>query len=404
MAIFAVAATGLWAVTFWVVRTHASVGDEIFHYSFIRGLLRDGFNVRHVYDLGIPLTTLPGYHLAVAGLARLTGAEDWKGLRTISFLISLAAIGVFYMACRTLKTEKPALRTLQFACFPLAFPYFFLLYTDILCLTLFFISFLLIIRGKTGLAVAVSVLAFFVRQTHLFWHFFLWWWWATRVSGKEASQRWRGHLFFALGSIIFVSFMVVNRGVAVASRELHPFFVFHPRELYFSLLVFFVMFFPEMLRSLPEIVPWFKRSRNILLMLAMFAGYLAVIAWDNSYWALNLTLWPGRIFRSYPTAGFIQELIFFLPTACAGIWLAVNARLTGMRALLVVTVLAMLPVTLIEPRYLLTSFSLLLLFRPVRDECFERLMSVYFFMVSSVFVYDLIAGTYRYDMSIPYVS
>ena len=65
-------------------------------------------------------------------------------MRFLSLLIGLAAIGVFWLITRELYGDVGLLRLLQFIFFPILFPFFFLLYTDVLslfCVLLTFFSF-----------------------------------------------------------------------------------------------------------------------------------------------------------------------------------------------------------------------------------------------------------------------
>ena len=82
------------------------------------------------------VTMLPVYHLLMATLAKLTGLTSLDGLRFLHMLLAASVIPAFYLLCRRLYPDQAAVRALQLLLLPLAFPLFFVTYTDLPALAL----------------------------------------------------------------------------------------------------------------------------------------------------------------------------------------------------------------------------------------------------------------------------
>jgi alpha-1,2-glucosyltransferase len=102
------------------------VGDEIVHFQQI-----EMFRVGDLHVLDAYLTVIPGYHLVVAGVLRLTGTDSLGAARLVNAAFGLLAIGGFLALRRAVNPASAGLATAQFVVLPLLAP-FFLVYTDVL--------------------------------------------------------------------------------------------------------------------------------------------------------------------------------------------------------------------------------------------------------------------------------
>ena len=72
------------------------------------------------------ITTIPGYHVVMAGIGKLFGITSVPGLRFVTFLFALLSLGVFSLLLKELNQDHD--KVLLFALMPITFPFFFLLF------------------------------------------------------------------------------------------------------------------------------------------------------------------------------------------------------------------------------------------------------------------------------------
>src|SRR5262249_32742885 len=72
------------------------------------------------------ITTIPGYHALMAVAAWSTGFRSVEGLRGLTAILSVLAIGAFFLAARSVDSSRALLRTGQFTLLPILFPFWFL--------------------------------------------------------------------------------------------------------------------------------------------------------------------------------------------------------------------------------------------------------------------------------------
>ncbi|HKR07494.1 MAG TPA: hypothetical protein VJY62_22860, partial [Bacteroidia bacterium] len=78
------------------------------------------------------ISTLTTYHALLAVISKIAGGiTSIKFFRAINLVFALTAIFIFGSICAAMKRKTPVITMLQFAFFPIIFPYFFLIYTDI---------------------------------------------------------------------------------------------------------------------------------------------------------------------------------------------------------------------------------------------------------------------------------
>jgi alpha-1,2-glucosyltransferase len=151
---------------FFVLSFSSLYADEEVHYDQIARFARGDLS------LNPALTTLPGYHALLGLIGYVTGVTNIPFMRFLSFLIGLATIGVFGLISRELYRDAGFLRVLQLAFLPILFPFFFLLYTDVLSLLFVLLAFFFILRERPTLAAVMSLAGVLVRQTNIVWLLF----------------------------------------------------------------------------------------------------------------------------------------------------------------------------------------------------------------------------------------
>ena len=115
---------------------------------------------------------IPGYHALMATFANVFGNAEPHIIRLYAFCLSLCLLPCAYLLARGIDSENAGLRTAQMYFLPILFPFYFLIYTDILSLALLLASLFACRDRCFKLAGALSFLSLFVRQANIVFVFF----------------------------------------------------------------------------------------------------------------------------------------------------------------------------------------------------------------------------------------
>jgi len=359
--------------------------DEHYHLAQIRSINSDEF-ARVPY-----LTTPLGYHFSVALPARLLGVESLRGLRAISATWALLSLVLAWFFLLRHGAARPLLRSLQVLLCPLVWPFCFLLYTDLGALTLVLAALVAFGSRSFWTAAAIGTLALAWRQTNVFWSGLLWlmalhqagvWQTPGALNWRSLLHRVRVRAVPALQSswmlmlplVVFVAFVILNQGVALGDREAHRFGqAVYPGQVFFMLLVVWLVLLPLHAANLARIVELLGRRPWVgLLIAALGVLYLTTFSVTHFY---NLGL-PEFHLRNR-VLGWMVDHHWFRLLAFAGMaWALLSIAVTRLKDpagywLYPVTILALLPVELIEQRYYIVPVILFLLFRQPRGATVE---------------------------------
>lgn len=390
----------LWALL--CLRHGLMVADERIHARQI-AMLADG-----KLEIARKLTMFPGYHVVIAVLARLTGAQGPTAFRTLSALVSLPVIPIFYAIARQLAPRFAAVATLQFTFLPILFPFFFLLYTDAFSLLLVLLSVLLVLRHRRSAAAVVAMLSVLVRQTNIIClaftlglayledHGFT-------LSRRQLGSALRRHVVFVLGLAGFAGFVAVNRGVAVGDRSSHPLKLALGNVYLFLFLSFFLLL-PSHLATLKSALAALRDRRVLALALLLYAVFMFTFVNDHPYNQSSVTAhqWSeaAKLVGEAPflrnqllhlaTRSALTRTLFFIPVLLSCLVLG-KTQLVQPRFLLVYPLLLVLltPSWLIEQRYCLVPLALLLLARERRSPAIEYATAALGLAGSAYFVYGI---------------
>lgn len=319
-------------------------------------------------DFGI--TTPLWLHRVLATLGAWSGAESYAGLRP---WISLIALIGWWQAWRLACAIHPApglarIRLLQFVCLPIALPYTFLIYTDLPALAALLAAFAAAQRGKHGAATVWFGVAMLVRQQNIAWAF---------VAGtRRAWTRWResrslralisdpAMWLYALLGLGFLAFVIGNGGVALGEDRHRHMPGLHRGNVQALWLLASVLLLPLV------IVRW-RDALNALRMrrwegwmaLAVTLLFLHSLPVEHPY-----NQFQPEVFLRNRVLLWLQEplhrwwlappLLFSVAALCT---LRLRGGWSGWIALGSVLVLA--PAELIEHRYTIPVFALVLLLR-----------------------------------------
>jgi alpha-1,2-glucosyltransferase len=382
------------ASTYVAEREMASLGrfgDERHHLrqieSFCEGRLE-------VYG---KLTTIPGYHALAALLGRALGECSLSVARGLNTALGLLSVAFFLLAAIRAGTDRPIARSLQYYFLPILLPYYFLAYTDVSSAVLILFSlFMLLSRRPVGAGMVGSASLLF-RQSNVAWLVFVC---LYLLVEQRLPADWRGraggYLRRAwpslLGIAAFLAFLVYNGSVVLGERKAHQ-LGFHTANPFFALFCYAVVFAPSLAFRL-----WKQRGRlgeRRLLGLLTVGFVLYLTTFDGGH--------PYNQFDGFLRNDLLKamdhqlsiRLAFYVPVALAiaGLFLT---RLRGPAGFAVYpfTLLLLLPSWLVEPRYYVVPFVLLLLFREDDPPLVEGLAVSWSAALSGLLLFGISAGRF----------
>jgi alpha-1,2-glucosyltransferase len=373
--IFAGAVFGLTIVS---VLPH-EVSDEGFHAPQIWSFF-GGNN-----DLIPQLTVPPTYHVAVAMVAKLLGFYTVDAARFISAAVALLALPVFYQLVRRRYPQEAPIRTMQLFFLPAAFCFFFLIYTDIWALAAILLLMLMMERGRHGWAALAGLIAVALRPDAIVWVAL-----ALLIVCARPWREIRGDLpdwlkrSIAVGApylvvlALFGAFVIWNKGVAIGDSGQHR-FAFNLTNLWVFLVVGWLLFLPFNVAQSSAILRLLAKPWVPAALVAGFVLYMATFNNAHPYNHPNLDIFLRNRLLGWMTHSDVVRALFYVPLAWMVLALA-TVRLPS-RAhywLFIIAPLSVCLHPLIEVRYYLPAFALLLAWRqPVKPLVEATTVAVY---------------------------
>jgi len=329
------------------------------------------------FTLKPDVTTIPGFHYLLFGISRASGLEGKIGLRCIAFMFSILAVFIYWKL-----SKKP----LPFLFLPLLFPFFFLLYTDVLTLVFILLGFLLVQRKQYNLAALAAIAAILVRQSAIVWLVFL----LIQAYAREQlsiAESVKKYWLFLVGILGFGIFVILNRGVSIGDFAAHPAFQIHLGNVYFLLFLCCFLFLPSIVDRRTEVIAQLRRWP---LLLAFFLLYIFTFQNTHPY---NVD-WTHYFIRNWLlvffTQSIVHKVIFFIPVAIAILYLcATRLREKAFYALYPLTLLYLVPSWLIESRYYIPPITLFLLCRKEDSSRTRWMTTVLWAAVSLVLLHGM---------------
>lgn len=308
------------------------------------------------------VTTLPGYHLLMASLARITGVETLTGLRLVSMVVALLLPLVFYRLARRLVPDEAAARTALLFFLPIVYPFVFLVYTDLLALTLVLLALALTLERRWLWAGWVATLAIGVRQTSVVWLAFLFVYGGLEAGAGVDWRRWVRHAgrawSFVLGGAVFVAFVLWNGGVAMGDRGMHSATQLRLENLVFAPMLLVILLWPLLAAGLRRVGPRL-RSRPWLLLLPAVLGGVLLFAFRIDHPYNEVQGYLHNRFLDLVTGGLGGRMVG-LAMLLVGLAGLIGARLErpAAYALYPFWALSLLPLWMVEPRYQIVPVAL----------------------------------------------
>ena len=353
--------------------------DESAHYGQIK-LFYEG-NYRFYENISV----IPLYHLTLSLTAKILRSDSVQILRAVSFIFTLLSVIIFYKLSNLSDPKNTLLKTAQFAFLPIFFPYRFLLYVENLAVLLLLISLYFLFKKRYFLSSLFFLMTVATKQIYIVWLplFML-----LPFIGKGAIN-WRVYLrhnwlnFVTI--LLFIIFMIANRGVAIGTQDAHPDFFLSLGNLYWALFLFFVFFLPLIFKTLPQIFYSLKKYARLTLAILLFLS----ISWFSFH--------PSHPWNQFPE--HLRNLVLMAANQGVGKFLFLFAATLALLTLCFqpllkreyyviypLSVMSLAAIWLIESRYALPAFILFLLFRKTGSIPLE-LLTLCLFMLFSGYLY-----------------
>ena len=385
---FLVLTVCLFILAFVRIKGQILLVDEGNHFDQIMRFVRGEFQFNPI------LMTIPGYHFFIGIVAKLLKLASISQVRTISLLVNLFAIPLFYVLSKKMDRTYSFLQTMQFIFFPLIFPFYFLIYTDIFSLILILLSFIFVLKKNYTLSGLFCAASLFVRQNNLIWLFFF----NTvlyiqsisfTVEKTSLIKHARKSVFFIGAILLLFVFFMINGGIVVSGYAKN--FVHISLSLlgnvYFSLFVSFILFLPRQIESFKRIIRLLTTNKYIFLFLFIFYFlYINTFVNDNPF--NHATWFLHNAALEYFVRDFITKSFFFLLISYAMMTLVVSPlRVKWGYLLYPFSFVYLLPYWLIEPRYYFIPLTLFLLLVKKMDQKYEHLQ-LFWFLLLSLYIFE----------------
>lgn len=234
----------IYLFVYFILADERLMMDERMHYSQIVNFSKGNFIMSTEIAMG------PGYHIVMAALVKAVGSEAFPVVRFLHFILSLICLGIIWEIAAVLDNKNTVVKFFQLSVLPTIFAYYFILFTDVLALLFFLLSFYFILRKRYLLAGLTASALLIVRQNYILWFPFLIFliisdlgWNKPRIQMLlQWTKECRG---FLPGIIGFIIFFLINGGITRGGGKDYLPFIISLNNIYLLLFLMFVFFFLE---------------------------------------------------------------------------------------------------------------------------------------------------------------
>lgn len=364
------------------------IQDEYIHYDQIFRFLR------FEKELNPGLMTYPGYHFILANIAKPLDFSEAEEVRLLAFVINILVIPLFYITARTLEEKTAKVKTLLFTFLPILFPFFPMIYTDMLSMICILLAFFFIVRKRYWLSGTFATVSIFIRQNNILWVVFLnailyLKDYGFSIDRKKISLLIVRSFTFFLGIVIFLFGIWVTKGVVVseyAKSYIHLSWSL-ANNVYIALFLYGFLFLPEVLFRIKDVLRLVRKKPWVLaIIVGFFPIFLLSFVNDHPFnqapWFLhNLVLLVFTQTLVYKIAMYAIISVSFLTIATT------RLRERYYYLFYPFTILYLLPYWLVDVRYSFIPFMFFLLFREERGGKMVTATVLYFLFWCFVFVY-----------------
>ena len=372
------------------------LADESVHVPQIQDFMRGSFVVHPL------LTTIPGYHLLMAGAMKLLAADSVAQMRAIGAVLGLAPALVFYFIRRTTGDLHPVRSASLLFFLPFLYPYYFLIYTDVLSLALVLCTMLATLHRRHFWSAVALVFSILVRQNNVVWAGFMplfALWPVLQQANWRLRHCWKDVVRvawpYALPLAVFLAYWAWNGTISLSKTVAggHPDLKLHAGNVYFSLFLFFVFFPFEVWTGAKQFGAKLRQNPWLLLIPVLIVAFAKLKgSYDNSqftdYFIRN---WIIQTVRHGDWERWVFAALVGL-SACS----IAFTRFTVRQGWLVYpfSVFYLSSSWLIENRYSIIPFALWMALRKTESDKADGVRLVAWVLVSQFFVWGIFSRTF----------
>lgn len=293
-------------------------------------------------------------------------------IRLLSSVVSFATFIIFFLLAKKVDKGSAFQKSMLFLLFPLIFPFFFLIYTDLSSMLYVLLALIFTLKQRLWLAGIIGILSCVVRQNNILWLVFMGW--LAYLENYYPQYRWKDikpwisrFFFFFLALVLMLIFLIWNQGFVLGDKQHHS-LVLNLDSLFFMLVLFFFLFLPQNLANALKIIAFLKNHPGVgWFFTVLFLIYTFFFRADHLYNSLSsifsafLHNWVLEWMRN---PSFLHKTISFLTIAYSLLSICVTRlQRKSFYWLYPFTLLFIIPDTVLEIRYFFIPFTLFLLFR-----------------------------------------
>jgi alpha-1,2-glucosyltransferase len=407
----------LWA--YYVMFGHCLIVDEKAHYAQVKLFSQNQWKIYIKSGEKYPRNAMfPGYHIIQSTAAKIVGQCSPTVIRTISVIESVLIAIFAFLTIRLLSTkrrigeekensscisvtplpeykkgvagsitaEKALICALQIYFIPLLFPFHFLIYTDSMAVTVLLGALYFSIKKRYFISAIFAFLTIFIRHNYIvFVPFFIIYLYIDNYGYTVSKANIKKQLIeswpFLLPFAAFTTFIIINGRLTLDDPTSHiP--TISIGNILETLLALLFLFMPFMIWNIKNCRNWAEKHSKIsagiiTIFIIISALFYPRHHWNTFFWLLHneILAWFLRDFMTRTV--FCSLLIFTVISLC-------SIKLTTKGAYLIYpfTLVMLLPILLIEPRYSIIPLVFFNIFRPKMSYLNESVMLLYMIIVS----------------------
>jgi alpha-1,2-glucosyltransferase len=379
---------------FLLIKDHAMMSDEGWHYVKIQRFTGGDFSGPIFFS---------GYHLLMSIFQHVFQSSHIFMIRLCTWALGLLSIVAFYKCQQAASDISPRgfakgqaqglCGMMQYAFFPILFPFFFLIFTDVPSMLFVLLGLYAALKKNINLSALFGFISMWIRINNVIWCLFFFLFLYVQENGfRYVKKRFVNHLKKGwLFLIIFTACgvaVIMSKGQLNEDARMHPVSL-HLGNLYFMCFVFFVMFLPLHITNASKVINLVSRHSWIwLLAFMLFFFYMFTFVNDHPYNSISPDFYLRNKILISVTSQNICKIMFFVPIAYSILSLAVTPlRQRGFYMMYPISALFVSASWLVDPRYYLIPFVLFLVFREKYSLKVEIPMTGYHMVLSAVIFY-----------------
>lgn len=387
------------SATFYLIIEKPLYVDETTHFYVISNFCRGNFTYPDF------LTTIPGYHFFGSIFGYLANCSE-TSIRFFNLLVSGITVFVFFNIAKIVSPKASKGKTLLFILLPILFPFFFLVYTDMMSLLFVLLMFYFMLKGNYTLSALFGLLSFVVRQNNIIWVLF------SIVYIGAAGNRFKAAIkknltpgFFKtvlpyiIVLVVASAFFMKTGGFSLGDKEKHPAFYLGFMNLYTALFFLFWINLPENLynlKSLSQKIKKIKPSQMLLITSlagAFFIFFLLTFKIDHPYnnYQIYSYFLRNKILHLFDSSIFLRSAFFACVLLAIASLYATKFKEKRQYLIYLFSGIFLASSWLIENRYFLIPFVFLNLFA-ARNQKTERCMIIWYLISSGIYMYLFYTG------------